>query len=282
MILGQLLEKILPIQLEGTATDGATSLIIDSSLSGIYDDDSFKGALAFIHSTTDGLTPQSQFSSIISYADSTGTFSLSPALTGTVQSGDTYSIADPQFKKPSVLRVINDCLRNFGIISLVDTSLTTAYNTLEYSLPLALKAFPIDKVELGSTTFGFDELSGGWYVLPAAAGSQAKLVFDRQPVYDSSVPSNCTLRIWYRDYHPALSIYSDKISETIPDKRIIDECRLALQEYLMEKNSDLSQEALQKLGILQRKQSDSSVTQRINVPNRKISRFLPIRDMDTK
>jgi hypothetical protein len=279
MNLGQLLEKILPIQLEGKATGGTVGTIVDSTLPGTYDDDSFKGSLAFVHSTTDGLAPQNEFAAISAFVDSTGTFTVDANLGAVVGAGDYYSIADPQYKKAPVLRIVNDTLRAFGIISLVDTSLTTSYNTSEYALPLALKAFPIDKIEVGSATYGWDTLNG-WYVVPAAAGSQATIVFETLPPYDRTTPSNNTLRIWYRDYHPALTIYSDKVSETIPDKRVIDECKLALQEWIMEKNSDLSPEALQRLGILQRKQAESEVKQRINLPNRKISRFLSIRDTD--
>lgn len=278
MNLGQLLQKVIPIQLEGKAAAGSGTSITDTTLPGTYDDDSFKGALLFVHSTTDGLAPQDEYSVILSYLDSSGAFSVDPAFSAVVGAGDYYAVADPQFKKESVLRVVNDCLRNFGIISLTDTSLTTAYNQLEYTLPLALKTFPLDRVEIGNTTYGFQDVQN-WFVLPAAAGSAGKLVFESQPAYDTAVPSNCTLRIWYRDYHPAVDTYEDKISETIPDKRVIDECKLALQRWLIEKNSDYSEEALRKLGMLQQEQAVSKVEQRINVPNRKISRFLSIRDL---
>ena len=277
MNFGQLLQKVLPIQAEGKATNGSMSTIVDSSLPGTLEDDAFKGALAFVQSTTDGAAPEAQFAEVTAFAESTGTFTLDANLTAAVAAGDYYAIADPQFTRAAVLRVINDAIRNFGIISLVDTSLTTAYDTLEYTLPLALKNFPIDRVELGNVTDGFGEVTN-YEVIPAAAGTQAKLVFHSQPKYDSVTPALCTLRIWYRDYHAELSAYSDKVSETIPDKRIIDECRLALFEYLMEKNSDLSEASMRKLSLLQRKQAESEVKQRINVPNKRISKFLNIRD----
>ena len=278
MKLGQLLRKILPIQLEGKATGGSTTTIADSTLPGTYDDDAFKGALAFIQSTTDALAPLNEFSVVASYADSTGTFTVDTAYSAAPASGDFYAIADPQFKKIPVLRVVNDALRNFGIISLSDTSITTSGNTLEYSLPLALKAFELDRVEIGNVTDGWGELTD-WYVLPAAAGSQAKLVFNRQPDYDTGTPGNCTLRIWYRDYHPALDTYEDEISETIPDKRIIDECRLALHEYLMEKNTDMSEDSIRRLAMLQNKQAMAEVKQPIHIRTKRISKFVNLRDM---
>lgn len=278
MILGQLLEKILPIQLEGKATGGTTSTIVDSALPGQYDDDSFKGALAFIHTTTDALAPQNQFSSISAFVDSTGTFTVDTAFTATVGSGDYYSIADPQYKRAPVIRIVNDALRNFGIISLVDISLTGLADTLEYTLPIAIKAFPIDKLEVGNATDGWEELQD-WYVLPAAPGTQAKLVFNHQPPYDGSTAANRTFRIWYQDYHPAVDTYEDYISETIPDPRVVHECKVALQKWMIEKNSDYSQEALTKLQMLQGDQQVSKIENRINKPTRKISKFLSIRDM---
>lgn len=277
MILGQLLEKILPIQLEGKATGGSTTTVPDSTLTGIYDDDAFKGGLMFIHTTTDALAPQSQFQAISAYADATGTFTVDTVFTAAVGSGDFYSVADPQYKKVSVLRVVNDALRAFGIISLTNTSLTTLPDTLEYTLALAIKSFPLDRVELGNTTDGFSELTD-YYILPALPGTQAKIVFNSQLPYDETTPTNYTLRIWYRDYHPTVDTYDDYISETIPEKRAIDECKLALHEYMMEKNSDMSEEARIKLGMLTQKQGLSKVENRINVPNRRISKFLNIRD----
>lgn len=277
MNFGQLLHKVLPIQLEGVATNGSQSTIADSSLPGTLEDDAFKGALAFVLQTTDGAAPEAEFGVVSSFAEGTGTFTLSANLTAAVGAGDYYAVADPQFPKATVLRVVNNALRNFGIISLVDTSLTTAYNTLEYTLPLALKNFPIDRIELGNAVDGYAEVTN-WEVIPAAAGVQAKLIFNSQPNYNAVTPALCTLRIWYRDYHPELAAYSDKVSETIPDKRVIDECRLALFEDLLERNSDQSDAALRKLAMLQRKQAESEVKQRINVPNRRISKFLNIRD----
>lgn len=278
MILGQLLEKILPIQIEGVCTGGTTGTIVDSSLSGKYDDDSFKDALAFIHSTTDALAPQNQFSVVSGYVDSTGTFSVGTAFSAAVGSGDYYSIADPQYQKARVLRVVNDCLRDFGIISLVNTSLTGLADTLEYTLPVALKAFPLDRVEIGNADDGWEE-SGDWYVVPAAGGSTGKLVFNSQPSYDGATATNQTFRIWYRDYHPAVTAYGDYISETIPDARVIKECKLALYKDMMEKNSDMSPASLQRLAILQQDQQIAEVKHRINTPDRKISKFLNIRDM---
>lgn len=277
MNLGQLLEKVLPISLEGKATDGSTTTIVDTDLIGKYDTDAFKDGIAFIHSTTDGLSPVSQFSILNAYADGTGTFTVATAYSATVGAGDYYSIADPQFRLIPVLRVVNDALREFGIISLVDTSLTTS-EALEYTLPLALKARPLDKVELGNTTDGFEELSD-WYVLPATGGTQGKLVFNTQPDYDGSTASNRTLRIWYKDYHPVVDTYDDYISETIPEARAVKECKAALQKYIMERDSDFSKEAMQKYGLYQNDLQEARNLHRINLPNRKVTKFLNIRDM---
>lgn len=278
MLLGQLLEKILPIQIEGKATSGSTTTIGDTNLIGKYDTDAFKDGIAFIHSTTDGLAPTGQYGTVTGFVDATGVFTIDTTLTAVVASGDYYSIADPQFTIIPLLRVVNDALRDFGLIALVDTSITSAADTLEYSLPLALKAFPLDRVELGNVTDGWHELND-WYVLPATGGAQGKIVFNSQPAYDGSTAANETFRLWYRSYHPTVDTYEDTISETIPEARAVKECRVALQKYMMERDSDFSKEALQKLGMFNNDLQESKRTQLVNVPNRKLSKFLSVRDM---
>lgn len=278
MNLGQLLVQSLPIVLEGKATGGSTTTIVDSTLTGKYDDDSYKEALAFVRVTTDGLAPVDQFSTITAYVDSTGTFTFSPAMTAAVGSGDYYSIADPAWNLYTVLRLVNQALRRLGVISLVDFSLTTAADTLEYNLPLRLKAFPLDKVEVGNSADGWEELND-WYLLHATAGSQGKLVFNKQPSYDSTTPANCTLRLWYRDYHPTVDTYDDFISETIPEPLAIEYVKDELMRYKMEKEGRISEDMMRRYQIQRGDLLQAESKNRVHVAHKKLTKFLPIRDL---
>jgi hypothetical protein len=280
MNLGSLLVQTLPIALEGKATGGSTSTIPDTTLTGKFDDDSFKDGMAFVRVTTDGLAPVGQYSLITGYVDSSGEFTVSPVFSAAVGSGDYYAIADPVWNLYTVLRLVNQGLRRFGVISLVDTSITAAAQTLEYTLPLALKAFPLDKVELGNATDGWEELSD-WYVLPATAGSQGKLVFNYQPDYDGATAANQTFRLWYRDYHPNVDTYDDVISETIPEPLAIQYVKNELMDYLMQKDGRISEDMMRRFQISRGDLQDARANNRINTANRKISKFLSIRDMHT-
>ena len=277
MNLGSLLVQTLPIVLEGKTTGGSTSTVVDSSLSGKYDDDSFKEAIIMIRKTTDGLAPQNEFSLLSAFVDSTQTFTFSPVASASVGSGDYYAVADPLYPLATVLRLVNQALHRMGVISLVDTSLTALEQTLEYTLPLRLKAFPLDKVEIGNATDGWSELSD-YYVLPAAPNSQSKLVFNRQIPFDTITASNYTLRLWYRDYHPELDTYDDVVSETIPEPLAIQYVKNELMEWAMTGNR-LSPEQVQRYqmqrGDLQMAKSES----RINSAQRKLSKFLDIGNM---
>lgn len=281
MNLGSLLVQSLPIVLEGKAsTNGTTTTVVDTSLTGKYDDDSFKEALVFIRKTTDGLAPQDQFSILTAFVDSSGTFTFSPAITVATGSGDYYAIADPQFQLVTVQRLVNQALRRMGIISLVDTSLTTLTNTLEYTLPLRLKAFPLDKVEIGNATDGFEE-NQDFYVLPSASGVQAKLVFNNQPRYDSNTASNCTIRIWYKDYHEELDTYEDVLNETVPEPLAIQYVRNEIMEWSMGQGR-LSEEQLRRFQIQRGDLAQARQDNHINTANKKFSKFLSIRDLDPR
>lgn len=281
MNLGSLLVQSLPIVLEGKAsTNGTTSTIVDTALTGKFDDDSFKEALVFIRKTTDGLAPQDQFSVLTGFVDSSGTFTFSPAVTAASGSGDYYAIADPLFQLVTVQRLVNQALRRMGILSLIDTSLTTSSNTLEYTLPLRLKAFPLDKLEIGNTTDGWEE-NQDFYVLPAASGVQSKLVFNSQPRYDSNVAANCTIRIWYKDYHEELDTYEDVLNENVPEPLAIQYVKNEIMEWQMGQGR-LSEEQLRRFQIQRGDLAQSRQDNRINSANKKISKFLSIRDLNSR
>lgn len=278
MNLGQLLVQSLPIVVEGKATGGSTTTIADTTLTGKFDDDSYKEGLAFIRVTTDALAPVDQYSPITAYVDSTGTFTFSPAMTAAVGAGDYYAIADPFWNLYTVLRLVNQALHRLGVISLVDTSLTTAEDTLEYTLPLRLKAFPLDKVELGNSTDGWEELND-WYLLHATAGTQGKLIFNKQPPYDGTTASNYTLRLWYRDYHPTVDTYDDAIAETIPEPLAIEYVKDELMRFKLEKEGRISEDMMRRYQMQRGDLMQIKTDNRVHVANKKISKFLSLRDL---
>ncbi len=280
MNLGQLLVQSLPVVLEGKATGGTSATIVDSSLTGKYDDDSFKEALAFIRVTTDGLAPVDQYSIISGYVDSTGTFTVSPVLTATVGAGDYYAIADPIWNLYTVLRLVGQAFQKMGLISLTDVSLTVASNTLRYNLPAAVARYPIEKVEVGNNTDGFRDVGGWQKIHPATATGTHVLEFVTQPPYDLVTPANETIRIWYKGYHSTLDTYEDAISGTIPDPLAIEYVRNELFNYLLEKEGRISEDMMRRLQIKRGDLAAIESKNRIQSTNKAISKFLGIRDMN--
>jgi len=279
MNLGQLLVQALPIVLEGKCTGGNSSTIVDSSLTGKYDDDSFKEALAFARVTTDGLAPVDQYSIISAFVDSTGTFTLSPALTAALAAGDYYAIADPIWNLYTVLRLVNQAFKKMGVISLTDVSLTALPNTSRYNLPEALWGYPIEKVEIGNDTDGYRDVGGWEKIHPATSTGTHVLEFKTEPPYDTAVPSTQTIRLWYKGYHATLDTYDDNISHTIPDPLAIEYVRSELFSYLLEKEGRISEDMMRRLQIKRGDLAQIESRNRIQSTNKPISKFLNIRDM---
>lgn len=274
MNFGQLLVRSLPIVLEGKTTGGAANnTIVDTLLSGRYDDDAFKDALAFIRQTTDGLAPQDQFSITTAYNSATQTFSVSPIYSAIVEAGDFYAIADPVWPLPTIQRLANQALHNLGIITLTDDSLTVVSGQRRYTLPEALWNFPLDMVEIGNNTDGWDRMEGLWRkIYPKTSADSHFLEFDVVPV----AKTGDTIRIWYKNYHWNVNVYSDKISHTVPEPLAIEYLKKEMLNYLIEKDGYITDEMMRRLQIQGSNLAMARSENRIQAAPRKISRFLSI------
>jgi hypothetical protein len=270
--LGQLLVQSLPIVLEGKTTGGDANSVIDNTLTGKFDDDSFKDAMLFIRVTTDGLAPVDQYSIIQSYVDSTGEFTVSPDFTAAVGAGDYYAIADPIWNLYTVLRLVNVAFKKMGMISLTNESLTIADNTLLYNLPEALWGYPIDRVEIGNNSEGFANIGGYERIYPSSGSGTHVLSFTTQP-------REGTVRIWYKGYHDTLDTYNDPISPTIPDPLAIEYVKNELFNYLLEKEGRISEDMMRRLQIRRGDKAEIESKNHIRNANKQISKFLNIRDM---
>lgn len=74
---------------EGTATDGTSTTLVDSSIAGVYADDFFTGMTVRVVDATDG---DAGVVAISDFVGATGTFTFT-ALAFTVAAGDTYEVA---------------------------------------------------------------------------------------------------------------------------------------------------------------------------------------------
>jgi hypothetical protein len=199
-----------------TATGGSTSTLIDTKLGDKYGDDDTIGSTIFIIRDAGGASaaPENEVSYITGYISSTNTFSISPSFTAAVAAGDKYGIAKSIIELETIKEITNDALQSFGTIQLTDTSITTVSEQTEYSLPVGLK-YKVNNVQISTNNavgnMEYNDI-GGWYVINSAAGSTGMLVFNE------SLPSGKTLKIFYESEHPKLNLMTDLISETIPSE----------------------------------------------------------------
>ena len=256
MNLGRLLEHCYGalgyIRVKGIATGGSATTIVDSTLATKYATNIFNGNVAFITSTTDGLSPQGKFGIVSAYSASTWTITI-PTVTDTVDAGDIYSICKVTIPLYEMIAAVNVGLASLPSVPRVDTSLTTLASTLKYTLPAAVKNYPIQRVQIGSDTYGWYDVTS-WDVIPAAAGSAESLIFLSQPSYDSSTPANYTIKITYLAKNPTLSVYSDYVDERYSDILVLKACQLACLQYQMDKKHQNQNK--QYLSMLQRFQTE--------------------------
>lgn len=231
MKLGELLERtyraIHADVVDGVATGGDATHIIDSALSGKYKANQFKNWIAFISRTTDGLSPQGKYGVISDYVN-TGTATI-PTVTDAVQAGDEYSFCRPDVPLYTLIKLCNDALKGLKRIPLVDTSLTVAASTIRYTLPLALKGRKPNMIFFRNPTTFVRVPAPNWDIEPAASGSQATLVFQKQTLALNTTNvfqsyDGWTMVIYYEGIHEPLTAYNSPVNETIPDELAVAAC----------------------------------------------------------
>ena len=231
MNLGQLLERVYRSihsdVVDGVASGGSTTTIVDSALSGKYQASKFKGWSAFISRTTDGAAPQSQYGIISAYANN-GTATI-PALSADVEAGDEYSFCKPDVPLYTLIKLCNDGLRALGRIPLVDTSLTVGASTIRYTLPIAIKGRKPTLVYFRNPTTFVRAPAPNFDIEPAASGQQSVLVFKKQSTVLNTtnvfqVYDGWTIVVHYEGMHEPLTAYNSPVNETIHDELAVAAC----------------------------------------------------------
>jgi hypothetical protein len=140
--LDQLVEKTCKLLLhdwvEGTATGGSSTTVVDTSR--YEDDDYFNSKNSFIYIRTG--TYAGAYRRITDFVQSaTPTITFSPAVGGSIVATDTYSI-HTNFSRDEVVEAINtaiDMVAEEAMVWVIDEStVTLAADTYEYDLPTSL------------------------------------------------------------------------------------------------------------------------------------------------
>jgi hypothetical protein len=219
---GQLLERVYRAMhadiLDGVATGGSTTTIVDTLVANKFPQSKFVGWVAFLSTTTDGLAPQSQYSTLSAWTTA-GTATM-PAVTVAVGAGDTYSFANAKQSIPlqTLIKLCYDGLTALGRIHYIDASITTLDNTKRYTLPIATKGTRPRKITLRDATTYAVTSAPAWDIEPAAPGSTETLVFESEP------DVNLKIVIDYLIQHPALTVYSSNVSENVHDELAVAYC----------------------------------------------------------
>lgn len=209
----------LEVIVEGTATAGATTSITDTVyLQNRYEDDFFNAGQAFIlyDAGGAGAAPQGEWGRITDFVKSTGVVTIT-AVSAAVAAGDRYALMDDTYTLDDLIGAINRVLMEIPIEVVDLTSVDTATNQLEYTLPTGILDNNIEvwiQQQTGDTDANMWEITHAWYIQETTTGTGKLLVFYVQPPYDYDV------KLVYRTPHPALYARTDKLRESVDINRV--------------------------------------------------------------
>lgn len=199
------------------ATGGSTTTIVNSLYDSLESPPTTDFALnytAFIQydAAGAGAAPQGEYQRISAYDESTWTFTTA-TFTAAPASGDRVVILTNRIPFQQLILLANEAISDYGKGEVRDTtSLTTVANQTEYSLPAGVTKENLKNVLIqGITT---DSNDNRWRpisfeVRTNSATAVRTLVIDQ-------FPADYDLMLVYFDYHPALTIFSSAISDSVP------------------------------------------------------------------
>lgn len=195
-----------------TTTGGSTTTLIDTSR--IENDDYWTRGTVLIVTSPTG--PAEEFALVTNWVNGTSTLTFG-TLTGTVASGDTYAIIPPRWPLEMLKSKINLVLRRIMIPQIDTTSLDTADNQTEYTLPATIPASSLRRVWLQVNDDSNDNQwleIRDWKLITNATGTADVLVLPQ-------FASGWDIRLDYVAPHPTVVDCDDNISEAIHINRII-------------------------------------------------------------
>jgi len=205
------------------ATGGSTTTVVDTKLADELadsnEDDIFNGGSVIVIEDAGGASaaPEGEFSRVTDYVASSTTLTFSPAMTTAPASGDHVILIPPDFPLYDMIEMVNDALKYISRVPRFDTSITTAANQTEYTLPLALKGRQILGIEVQGITTDADDNRwqpiSNWRTGYAAAGSTGTLLLPQ-------LASGYTVRISYLAEHARVDAYDDYIDEHL-DRNLV-------------------------------------------------------------
>lgn len=214
------LAKELNIVREGIATGGSTAAIADTT-NRTEADDYWNGGTAWIVKDAGGAgaAPEGQFAKVTDFTNTSGSLAFAASsFTAAVAAGDKYAVGKKRYPIDIMIQKINDALAENIKIPQVDTSLTTAADQTEYTLPKVaqrklLQVF-VQTVDDDSDDNAWQKVTN-WEVATSDTGTADTLIFRQQ--YDAGYK----IKLVYLAPHPELHVYSDKLNEKIKMQSVV-------------------------------------------------------------
>jgi hypothetical protein len=134
-------------------------------------------------------------------------------LSAALAEGDKILYTGSDFPLHDMLEVVNDALRYLGEVPVPDTSITTAEDQTEYTLPAALVGRQLLDVEIQGQTGDADDnqyvpVENFDTLPPAMPGATSTIVLPQ-------MSSGFTVRLTYLGIHPRVTDFDDFISKFI-------------------------------------------------------------------
>ena len=185
--------------IEGTATGGSTTTLVDTAL-GAIPDDHFNNGRLWIKSGTHA----DEIYQVTDFATTTGTVTFA-AVTGAIAAGVRYAIARNSYPWDQIVSAIQRALDQTWVTG-IDSTLAGDGETLEFTLPTGV--YNVKRVEFSDTavTHGGRKNSTHWR--ETSAGT---LRFD----YGHAPIDGYTIHVYYRDQHAELTASTVAISNEI-------------------------------------------------------------------
>lgn len=212
--------RLLGAVTEGIATGGSTTTIVDTN-DRTEAANFWNGGTAFLIRDAGGAgaAPEKQSSVISSFTGNTLT--LRTALTVAAAVNDKYGVTRERYTRPLLIQKVNEALQKLGTVPVVDTTtLDTAANQTEYTLPIAAK-FDLRQVFVQGKTGDANDNQWipyyHWHLGTAGANATGLIFTDHQ------LFAGRDIRIVYMADHAELHADGDNLSEYIHMDRVVYE-----------------------------------------------------------
>ncbi|MBI5942870.1 MAG: hypothetical protein HY864_00760 [Chloroflexi bacterium] len=186
--------------IEGVATGGSTTTLLDSVLLAQYPNDTFNNGRLWILSGTHA----SKVFTVTDFATTTGTVTFA-AVSGAIVAGDRYAIAKNAYPWDQIVAAIGRALESTHVTGL-NSTLTGDGESLQFTLPSGV--YDVKQVEFEDTATANSgrNISHHW-----KETHDGKLRFD----YGYAPNDGDTIHVYYKGLHTELTSYSVTINNEI-------------------------------------------------------------------